>query len=245
MLRLKGCDLGVNLLRSVSFMLVPREALPTVCRRRPACASLSMRYSFVLLDVGETLVGPSESFGAVYARVLAEMGQDLPADRLERCLREVWGEQDRIVPPGSDRYAHYPGGESEYWFRFARNTLESAFGESLENAFVLEVLERLRVAFRDRAAWRVYPDVVPALKGLREDGVRLLECTASTALIGVDALLDGQQFRAVGAWVQDDGPLRHWVAPFDAKLRDQTEVWVRYERRLLGRRRNRGDGFYA
>jgi putative hydrolase of the HAD superfamily len=132
-----------------------------------------MRYSVVLLDVGETLVGPSGSFGAIYARVLEQMGRDSSGDLLERCLREVWAEQDRIVPPGSDRYAHYPGGEREYWFRFARNTLERAFGEPVEEAFVLEVLERLRVAFRDRDAWKVYPDVVPALQGLREDGVRL------------------------------------------------------------------------
>ncbi len=31
-----------------------------------------MRYRVVLFDVGETLVGPRESFGAVYARVLEE-----------------------------------------------------------------------------------------------------------------------------------------------------------------------------
>jgi putative hydrolase of the HAD superfamily len=132
-----------------------------------------MRYSVVLLDVGETLVGPSGSFGAIYAQVLEQMGRESSADHLERCLREVWAEQDRIVPPGSDRYAHYAGGEREYWFRFARNTLERAFGEPVEERFVLEVLEQLRVAFRDRAAWKVYPDVVPALQGLRADGVRL------------------------------------------------------------------------
>jgi putative hydrolase of the HAD superfamily len=132
-----------------------------------------MSYPFVLFDVGETLIGPDVSFGAVYARVLATMGRDLPAERLEKALREVWDEQDRIVPPGSDRYAHYPGGEHEYWFRFARNTLERAIGEPVDEAFVRDALERLRVAFRDRTAWRVFPDVVPALQGLREDGVRL------------------------------------------------------------------------
>ncbi len=33
-----------------------------------------MRYPFVLFDVGETLIGPRQSYGAVCARVLEELG---------------------------------------------------------------------------------------------------------------------------------------------------------------------------
>lgn len=132
-----------------------------------------MRYPCVLLDVGETMVGPRESFGAIYARVLGQMNRELPAELLERSLREVWAEQDRLVPPGADRYAHYPGGEREYWFRFARNTVEKATGGPVDDAFVHDALDRLGDAFRDPSAWQVYPDVVPVLRRLREDGVRL------------------------------------------------------------------------
>jgi putative hydrolase of the HAD superfamily len=132
-----------------------------------------MRYPFVLLDIGETLVGPRDSFGAVYAQELARMGLEVPAERLERGLREVWEELDRLVPRGVDRYDHFPGGEAGYWHRFAATTLLRATGEPADDAFIAELLRRLRRAFRDTAAWQVYPDVPPALDALREAGVRL------------------------------------------------------------------------
>jgi len=132
-----------------------------------------MRYPVVLLDVGETLVGPRESFGAVYARVLAAQGMEIPGPFLERCLRQVWDEMDRLVPRGVDRYAYFPGGEDEYWFRFAKDTIERAAGRQVDDGFVRETLEHLRRAFRDTGAWKVYPDVVPALVELRAAGARV------------------------------------------------------------------------
>ena len=99
------------------------------------------RYTFVLLDVGETLVGPRESFGSVYAQVLDTMGLELPAEILERSLRQVWVEMERLVPPGEDRYAHFPGGEAEYWRRFASLTLEKAAGHPVEDLFVDQMLK--------------------------------------------------------------------------------------------------------
>ena len=46
-----------------------------------------LRYPLVLFDAGDTLVGPRESFGAVYARVLRTLGVSLQASALERGLR--------------------------------------------------------------------------------------------------------------------------------------------------------------
>ncbi len=132
-----------------------------------------MRYPFVLLDAGETLFGPRESFGAVYRRVLAPLGLDLSASAFEAAVRESWRELDRIVPRGTDRYAYFPGGEDGYWLRFARGAIERATGEAVEDGFVESVLERLREAFRERGAWHVYPDVRPALLLVRLAGARL------------------------------------------------------------------------
>jgi len=132
-----------------------------------------MRYPVVLLDVGETLVGPRESFGAVYARVLASLGLEIPGPFLERCLRQVWDEMDRLVPRGTDRYGYFPGGEDEYWFRFAKGTIERAARRTVSEGFVRETLEHLRRAFRDAGAWKVYADVIPALVELRAAGARL------------------------------------------------------------------------
>ena len=88
-------------------------------------------------------------------------------------MRETWRELDRAIPPGSDRYAHYPGGEREYWMRFTRSTLEKASRGEVPEPFVGKVLDRLAEAFRALSVWRIYPDVIPALEGLQAAGVRM------------------------------------------------------------------------
>jgi putative hydrolase of the HAD superfamily len=132
-----------------------------------------MRYPVVLFDVGETLIGPRDSFGAVYHRVLGSMGVDLSADLLERSMRGTWDEMDRIVPAGADRYAHFPGGETGYWQRFLARTVARADGPTSGNGFAREALTRLRAAFLTPDEWRVYPDVFPALESLKRAGARL------------------------------------------------------------------------
>lgn len=132
-----------------------------------------MRYPVVLLDVGETLVGPRESFGAVYARVFAPLGLDLGGERFDSALREAWDEFDRTLPEGKDRYRHFPGGERGYWIRFVENTLEKATGAPPRDRFAELALGALGDAFRRADAWKVYPDVVPALDLLQGAGARL------------------------------------------------------------------------
>jgi putative hydrolase of the HAD superfamily len=132
-----------------------------------------MRYPFVLLDVGETMVGPARSFGAVYAEVLSSLGEELPEAELERCMRETWREYDRLVPAGADRYAHFPGGEREYWLRFTASTLRKALGAEPTKELANDMLNGLREAFRSASVWQVYSDVVPALRALRKAGVSM------------------------------------------------------------------------
>lgn len=138
-----------------------------------------MRYPVVLFDVGETLVGPRTSFGAVYAEVLAEFGLEFPADRIETALRETWSGIDARIPPGIDRYAHYPGGEDEYWLRFARGALERLQGGSEATvagdagAIASRSLAALRDAFLDPDAWRIYEEVPEMLEALANAGHRL------------------------------------------------------------------------
>lgn len=132
-----------------------------------------MRYPVVLLDVGETLVGPRESFGAVYATALASVGVDLPAERFEKALRTTWDELDLQIPRGKDRYSHYPGGERGYWLRFAGETIRKASGRPVPEDVVERALRQLGKAFMKPEAWQVYPDVMPTLDRLRASGVRL------------------------------------------------------------------------
>lgn len=132
-----------------------------------------LRHPIVLLDVGDTLIGPRESFGAVYARVLAELGVHASAAALESGLRACWANVNRGLVPGVDRYGMYAGGEDEYWLRFVEGTLARTPGVAADPGLAARALTPLRDSFRDPSAWRVFEDVVPALDSLRAMGVRL------------------------------------------------------------------------
>ena len=132
-----------------------------------------VRYPVVLFDAGDTLIGPRESFGAVYARVLRTLRVDLPAADLERGLRTGWAEFNRDHEPGKDRYGTYPGGEAEYWLHFIERTLFHTKGAPRDPELPRRALEPLRDAFRDPHAWIVFPDVIPTLDELRAMGVRM------------------------------------------------------------------------
>jgi len=132
-----------------------------------------MRYPVVLFDVGETLVGPRRSFGAIYADVLRRFGLEIDEGVVERALRATWRVFDAQIPPGVDRYRHFPGGEQEYWLRFATETLARLGDGAVSNVIAAEALKLLRDAFLDPASWRIYEDVPESLAALREQGTRL------------------------------------------------------------------------
>jgi len=133
----------------------------------------SLRYPVVLFDAGDTLIGPRDSFGAVYASVLAELGAPLAAADLEQGLRLCWAETNAALSPGVDRYGTARGGESGYWLRFVQGTLERTPNAPDDPTLAVRAVDRLRDAFRDPASWQVFDDVMPALAELRDDGARL------------------------------------------------------------------------
>ncbi|HXV76044.1 MAG TPA: HAD-IA family hydrolase [Candidatus Polarisedimenticolaceae bacterium] len=131
------------------------------------------RYPVVLLDVGGTIVGPETSFGSIYASVLSGLGLTVDDAEIERSIHETWREMNRVIPPGSDRYRHFPGGEDEYWLRFTRATLTHALGRPPVDGVAAPALAGIRRAFLEPGAWRVFADVRPALARLRAAGIRL------------------------------------------------------------------------
>jgi len=132
-----------------------------------------LRYPLVLFDAGDTLVSPRESFGAVYARVLSTLGVELPASDLERGLRACWAETNAAIEPGVDRYAMDGGGENAYWLRFVAGALARTPGAPRDPEFAARAVTPLREAFRDPESWKVFDDVVPVLRALRQAGARL------------------------------------------------------------------------
>ena len=132
-----------------------------------------MRYPFLLFDAGETLFGPRESWGTVYARVLRPLGVERSPEHFDEAIRWVWQELERQVPRGTDRYAQFDGGEDGYWRRFASGAIGHALGRPIDGRLVETALPLLRAAFREPAVWRVYPEVRETLATLRFLGARL------------------------------------------------------------------------
>ncbi|MDB4324805.1 HAD-IA family hydrolase [bacterium] len=159
-----------------------------------------MRYSTVLLDVGETLIGPAVPFGVVYANVLADHGLQLPPERLQAAIVDTMAWSMREIPPGIDRYGHFPGGEAEYWLRFSQRVLQHATGDEVDPQLAVRALDGLRNAFKLPTAWQVYPDVVPALEALKAQGVQLgIVSNWDSRLNGVLEMLDlARHFAVIG-----------------------------------------------
>lgn len=134
-----------------------------------------MRYPVVLFDVGETLLGPVRSYGAVYREVLRGEGLELSSVELDRHIRDAATRLTARIPSGVDRFGQFGGDEREYWRRFCDQVLIGATGRPLPDG--TRVLSALIDAFKDPAVWEVFPDVAPALAALRERGVRLGICS--------------------------------------------------------------------
>jgi putative hydrolase of the HAD superfamily len=127
-----------------------------------------LRYPFVLLDAGGTILSPRSSYGAVYARVFASLGFEAPEATFDAAILASWNDLDRSIPRGADRYGFFPDGEEGYWRRFVEGVTARLPGRPGADA-----LGALRAAFLDAGAWRVPDDVVPALDALRSRGARL------------------------------------------------------------------------
>jgi len=123
----------------------------------------------VFLDVGATLIYAEPSVGEVYADVLRAAGVDVTPEAVQRCLEETIYAQG---PPASGRKAPYGDSASEsrlYWRGVVGRCFQVfGLGDTLD-----AVTERLWDYFASPEAWRVYPDVRPALESLRANGQRL------------------------------------------------------------------------
>lgn len=120
------------------------------------------------LDATGTLFEPRD-LGGEYARVLARHGIELEPARLARLVPEVWRELACLADPRRDRFLAHPGGARGFWRDVLDRLLERADAPPASPFAAAELYER----FAEAGAWRVFPDVVPALERLRGAGLRL------------------------------------------------------------------------
>lgn len=118
----------------------------------------------VFLDVGETLMRPDPTWEHVYLRALERYGVKVDLEALQVALRSVYqgggyGFDGTFEP--SPEHSHRRLVEMD---RYAFAQLELP---PLPDAFYLHLAE----LFQDPATWQVFPDVQPALVGLKARGL--------------------------------------------------------------------------
>lgn len=121
----------------------------------------------VLFDIGDTVLHIHPSVGEIYARVCGEKGVPRPAGEIQASFRGVWEKFSYLAPPGVNRFAHFAGGEDEWWLRLVRDVLAGVGIEEHPLDWYKEFIE----AFRRPDAWRLYPEVDDTLEALRNRGL--------------------------------------------------------------------------
>lgn len=121
----------------------------------------------VFFDIGDTVMHIHPSVGEIYARVCRDKGMSRPAEQIQRSFRAVWEKFSHLTPAGVNRFAHFPGGEDEWWMRLVREVLAGVGIEEQPLEWYGEFID----AFRRPEVWRLYPEVGETLKRLRERGL--------------------------------------------------------------------------
>jgi len=123
----------------------------------------------VTLDVTGTLIH-SPRLAELYSQVLERHGTLIPGSVLEDLIPTVWKELDCRVEGGRDRFGEHPDGATGWWNDYLQRICDYREVPHPGPFAAAELYDR----FSQADAWEIYPDVVPALDQLADDGLRLM-----------------------------------------------------------------------
>jgi putative hydrolase of the HAD superfamily len=137
-----------------------------VPERPPPSARPALRTtpSAVLLDVGDTMVRADPSWRDVYASVFGGHGIEATASEFEAAFRAAWREWEHEGPFEATEEASF-----QRLMALDRLVFDRLGYPDLPESFFRDV----DLAFRQRSAFYVFPDVIPALDALQAAGLRL------------------------------------------------------------------------
>jgi putative hydrolase of the HAD superfamily len=125
---------------------------------------LAARPRAVLLDVGDTMIRADPSWRDVYASVFGAHGVEATADEFEAAFRDAWREWEQEGPFEASEaasFARLMALDRLVFSRLGYPDLPDAFFRDVDGAF------------RQRSAFFIFPDVIPALEAMRAAGLRL------------------------------------------------------------------------
>lgn len=125
---------------------------------------MGSRVRAVFFDVGETLLHPRPSFAALFARTLAAEGVPVEESAVEKAAAGVWS-----VYSTSQAWSVSEEASRRFWTH--------VYGEVLRAAGVQDptgrLAARLYEVFARGENYELYPDALPVLEALAEDGYLL------------------------------------------------------------------------
>lgn len=128
---------------------------------------MSWRPRAVLLDAGGTLFHLARTVGQIYAEVASRYGTTADAGQLQQRFQVVWGRRSASVP-GTETIADRDQ-EKAWWREVVREVFAPEGGVRDFDLFFNELHE----LFVEPGLWRLYPEVQPILRRLREARLKL------------------------------------------------------------------------
>jgi putative hydrolase of the HAD superfamily len=128
---------------------------------------------FVAFDMVGTLIRGTKPIGEQYARHAARFGAVPDADKLDSAFRRIMAAAPPMAYPGRS-FGESAALEREWWTSVVAQIVASAgLEEMLRGETFSRFFAGLYEHFTTAEAWECYPDVLPALAGLRERGATL------------------------------------------------------------------------
>lgn len=143
------------------------------------------RFDAVFFDLGHTLIYPHPSFASLYATVCAEEGFPLAQETAAAMLANV--DQAIAATQLAGRFFSASLEESRhFWLSLYRDGLAWT-----GRPYPDHLPEALYARFTDHTTYRIYPDVLPTLAAIREQGLRIAaisnwEAWAEELLVSLD-----------------------------------------------------------
>lgn len=130
-----------------------------------------MRPRAVFFDAGYTLLHAVPSLGGVYAEVTRRFGVEAPPARFEAAFGPVF-ERFNARVRADEEFRESDAENRAMWEGLTRDILEE-MPELRGRVPFAAWFDALYVRFAETASWNPYPDALPTLAALKEEGLRV------------------------------------------------------------------------
>lgn len=123
----------------------------------------------IFFDAAGTLIEVRGSVGEIYSRIASQYGCEADAEHLQQNFARWFRLQPPMAFPAGTDEDKLPEMEKGWW----RNLVRAVFADCGAFPHFEQFFDDVFEQFRQPKLWRVFDDVIPALKELKRQGFRL------------------------------------------------------------------------